>query len=400
MIWLDVTVTLPDKTTIECGEIVVEDSYNNGAFQYTASYLEHPKAFALDPVSLPLSPNEFIAERKEGIFAVFEDALPDDWGRKILIQKANLPRKKQRAVDLLEVLGANGLGALSFMAKGEKVQKNSPAEIVDLPDLLEAALRYDAGLSVTEEQLTMLHIHGSSPGGARPKSVVRKENKSLWIAKFPRESDSFLIEALESGCLKMAQKAGLIVPEFELINVGNRKVLLVKRFDVTNAGGRYHMISMKTLLKAEGYYYLSYNDIFEVLKKYSAQPSIDIPLFFRQMVFNAAIGNTDDHLKNFCMLRKENGFCLSPVYDVLPDVSNKREHTLSFPLGYGGLPPDKAAMQKIGESYKIPQTEEFIESVFLAVFNWKKVFRECNVPEHDIEKLEWSISRRLNALEK
>jgi serine/threonine-protein kinase HipA len=47
------------------------------------------------------------------------------------------------------------------------------------------------------------------------------------------------------------------------------------------------------------------------------------------------IGNTDDHLKNFSMLHKETGFCLSPAYDLLPDIHGKRSHSLSFPEGAG-----------------------------------------------------------------
>jgi hypothetical protein len=46
-------------------------------------------------------------------------------------------------------------------------------------------------------------------------------------------------------------------------------------------------------------------------------------------------GNTDDHLKNFSMLHKETGFCLSPAYDLLPDIHGKRSHSLSFPEGAG-----------------------------------------------------------------
>ena len=135
---------------------------------------------------------------------------------------------------------------------------------------------------------------------------------------------------MEAGCLEMAKESGLPTPDFELRDVGKRKVLLVRRFDISDKGGRYHMISMQTLLQAEGYYYLGYNDLFEILRKYSFQPSVDIPILFRQMVFNVAIGNTDDHLKNFSLLHDDSGFYLSPAYDLLPDIAERREHILHF----------------------------------------------------------------------
>ncbi|CCK79076.1 type II toxin-antitoxin system HipA family toxin [Desulfobacula toluolica] len=404
MIWLDVNITLPDNTTINCGEIVTREPDKKGiipgAFQYTREYLEHPKAFPLDPVTLPLRQEEFTVQRPEGIHAVFEDALPDNWGRKILIQKAGLPRSEQRPPNLLGVLGANGLGALSFAPKGQITHINQPADIVSLPDLLEAALRYDAGLPVNEKQLKLLFVHGSSPGGARPKTLVQREPGYLCLAKFPKHDDSFCVERIEAGCLEMARLSGLDVPDFEIREVGGRNILLIKRFDISEHGGRYHMISMQTLLQAEGYYQLGYKDLFEILRKYSFQPSVDIPMLFRQMTFNAAIGNTDDHLKNFCILHKEPGFCLSPAYDVLPDLYERREHVLSFPMGSGQLPPNRLTLQQIGKKLKIPRTEGIIDDVLSAVSKWKEIFQQYRVPEFDIQRLEWGIQRRLSALEK
>jgi len=245
----------------------------------------------------------------------------------------------------------------------------------------------------------MLFVHGSSPGGARPKVSIRKDEGSLWLAKFPRHSDTYCVEPIETGCLEMAKSSGLPVPEFEIKDIGNQKVLLVERFDISKHGGRYHMISMQTLLQAEGHYYLGYSDLFNILRNYSYQPSIDIPILFRQMVFNVAIGNTDDHLKNFCMLQKKPGLCLSPVYDIVPDIAGVREHTLSFPMGNGSLPPGRLALKQIGESLNISNADEIIADVFFAVSNWKTIFKKYNVPESDIQRLEWGIDRRLSALE-
>jgi serine/threonine-protein kinase HipA len=159
------------------------------------------------------------------------------------------------------------------------------------------------------------------------------------------------------------------------------------------------MISMKILLQAQGYYFLGYQNMFDAVKAHSCQPSVDVPLLFRQMVFNAAIGNTDDHLKNFCMLHKESGYCLSPVYDVLPDLYEKREHSLSFPLGAGFLPPNGKKLQRIGESLNIEAAGMMIDTIREAVSGWKKVFQHYNVPESHIQRLEWGINGRIEFLE-
>ena len=158
------------------------------------------------------------------------------------------------------------------------------------------------------------------------------------------------------------------------------------------------MISMQTLLQADGYYHVNYNELFEIIKHYSCQPSIDIPFLFLQMVFNVAIGNTDDHLKNFCMLHKEPGYCLSPAYDLLPDIHDRMEHTLSFPYGAGYLPPGRITLEKIGKSYNIENRNQVIDKVFQAVSDWQYVFKKFGVPESDIQRLKWNISRRIESL--
>lgn len=403
MIKLDVKLTLPDKTRVVCGEMVTTppDSRGmiQGAFRYAPEYLKHPAAFPLDPVNLPLSSKEFPAQRPEGVHAVFEDALPDDWGRKLLIQQAKLGRGEQTLPRLLEVMGANGLGALSFESKSILLDKKSSARIMDLEVLLEAALKYDAGLEMKADELRLLFQHGSSPGGARPKALVRKETGSFWIAKFPKHDDSFQVETIEAATLELAKRVGLTVPEFELHEIGKRKALLVKRFDISDREGRYHMISLQTLLQAQGYYYMSYGDLFEIVRSYSFQPSVDIPFLFRQMVFNVAMGNTDDHLKNFCMLHKEAGFFLSPAYDLLPDLYGKREHSLSFPFS-GSLPPDRQILQRIGQSLNLADTDQIIDQVAQGVSEWQGVFEEFNVPQKELMRLEQSITQRGNALKK
>ena len=94
------------------------------------------------------------------------------------------------------------------------------------------------------------------------------------------------------------------------------------------------MISLQTLLKAEGYHTCRYKDILDVVRKFSAEPAIDSERLFRQMVFNAVIGNTDDHLKNFWMIYGAGeGWRLSPAFDLVPDIGRRDEHVILFDTG-------------------------------------------------------------------
>ncbi len=128
MIKLDVTITFPDGKLCPCGELITtrpdKRGKIQGTFQYAKPFLEHPLAFALDPENLPLTLQVNSADRPQGVHAVFEDALPDDWGRKLLAGKAALTRSEQTVPRLLEALGANGLGALSFTAQKQNAKSD------------------------------------------------------------------------------------------------------------------------------------------------------------------------------------------------------------------------------------------------------------------------------------
>lgn len=394
---IDVHIILPDGARLPCGEIVTAEPDSRGAmrgaFRYADAYLSHSDAFPLDPNQLPLSREEFQTLRPSGVHAVFEDALPDDWGKKLLIRKGRLRRGEQTVPRMLQVLGENGLGALRFLPADGPATRPSAAGMPEIHQILEAAYRYDAGETLISDDMAMLFRAASSPGGARPKALVMDDAGRHWIAKFPSSRDALDMIGIEAATLMIARRCGVVVPDFFVEKIGARSVLFIKRFDVVSGGGRRHMISAQTLLGAEGYYVLSYTDLFMALRSLTHQPSVDLPAFFRQMVFNAAMGNTDDHLKNFTILHDRQGYCLSPAYDLLPDTANRREHVLQFIMDH--LPPDRDRLLRLAAKWRIKSAKNIIDAVVDAVSDWKSVFEHAAVPPTDIARLEASIRRRL-----
>ena len=320
MIKLDVWLTLPSGKSIKAGALVVADPDNvrgalKGQFRYTPEYLENPKAFLLDPLHLPLSADTFDADRPHaGVHGVFEDSLPDDWGRRLLVRRYKLDRKNQRIPQLLQLLGAQGLGALSYMEKDRPDLKTTGVPIRHLQKLALLTKRFEQDEAVDDDELSLLFQAGSSPGGARPKALVKDESGS-YLAKFASARDQLDVVSLEAAAMELGRRAGIETADSRLLALGSRKCLLVKRFDINEAGGRNHMISMQSLLKADGYYYAGYRDMAEVIRHVSTQPRQDLQKLYRQMVFNVMIGNTDDHVKNFIMLHNDEGWQLSPAFD-------------------------------------------------------------------------------------
>lgn len=396
MVWL----TLPVAEVVKAGELAIDEPDARGAlegqFRYTPEYLENPKAFPLDSLHLPLSADIFDADRPHaGVHGVFEDSLPDDWGRKLLVRRYKLGRKDQRIPQLLRLSGNQGLGALSYMEKGRPDLKTTGVSLRHLQELVLLAEKFEKDGTVDDDELSLLFQAGSSPGGARPKALVKDEN-GAYLAKFASAGDQLDVVSLEAAAMELGRRAGIETADSRLLALGSRKCLLVKRFDINEAGGRNHLVSMQSLLKADGYYYAGYRDMAEVIRHVSALPARDLHKLYRQMVFNVMIGNTDDHLKNFIILHNDEGWRLSPAFDLVPNIGFNREHVLR--IGLDNRPPDlETLLQEAGHFglKRRQQTVEVIRKVHEAVSEWSTVFTACNVPEKDAQSIGKDINHRL-----
>jgi serine/threonine-protein kinase HipA len=407
VILLAVWVTLPDGENVSVGELACSDPDGGGTFksefEYAAGWLQHRQRFPLDPLSLPLRRGRFPAKNLDPPLAVFDDALPDDWGRALVIRGRQLSRSQQGIPFLLRELADHpraSVGALRFVANGGQPMSGETAGLIDLAKLAAAADAFEAGLAADPYGLQLLFAAGSSLGGARPKVLV-DDRERHWIAKFPsaKRDGRFDIVGLEAVGLDLATEAGLSVPVHKLQTLGgtNRRALLVERFDTTGVGGRRHMISLRTLCKERpGIYAQTYSELAEVVRQVSAEPQHDVDRFFRQMVFNAAYGNTDDHLKNFWMVHDRAGYRLSEAFDLLPDVAERREHTLAFEHDHGA--PSRAEMVALADRWNVNSAVTIMDDVLESVSNFQAVANARGVPTSNIDEIEADVIRRTKRL--
>jgi len=406
MIRLDVWLTLASGGSIKAGTLVVADPDSAGGglagqFRYTPEYLEHPKALALDPVRLQLTADTFNADRpRAGVHGVFEDSLPDDWGRRLMTRRYKLGRGEQRVPNLLRLLDNKGLGALSYVEEGSPELEKTSVSSRHLEELALLSEKFEQEpAAAIDDEFSLLFQAGSSPGGARPKALVEDENGS-YLAKFASARDQLDVVSLEAAAMELGRRAGIETAETRLLPLGiTRKCLLVKRFDINAADGRNHLVSMQTLLKADDFYNAGYRDLADVIKHISSQPGHDLHRLYRQMAYNIMIGNTDDHLKNFIMLHDETGWRLSQAFDLIPNIGFNREHVLG--IGLDARPPDLEGLLTEAKHFGIKrrqQTLNIIEEVHNAVSKWPIIFRECNVPDNDAESIGTDIGRRLDLM--
>ena len=137
-----------------------------------------------------------------------------------------------------------------------------------------------------------------------------------------RNNDESDTGAWEKVVHDLARMCGLNVPESKLEKFSNLgSTFLVKRFD-RDGEKRIHFASAMTLLgKTDGASAedgTSYLDMAGFIKAYGANPKSDLVELWKRIVFNMAVTNTDDHLRNHAFILTNNGWILSPLYDVNP----------------------------------------------------------------------------------
>lgn len=308
-----------------CGLATVEQAGRNVelcTFQYGRRYLERSDAIPIDPFRLPLDSMRFTAPN---IFGALHDAGPDAWGRRVL-ERCYADQTDQRygelpELDYLLLSSDSRVGALGFHTEIENYPIQPPPSVDQLPDLLAAADAVIDGTALSAELLAALHGAGSSMGGARPKAVVELGN-ALWVAKFPHRDDAFDYPRVEAATLSLASACGIDVPEIRLHEIDGRAVLLTRRFDreCTEVGYlRRHYLSAWTVLGLRGSLEKgSYLELADELRRWCADVGANQNELFRRMLFNIACGNTDDHPRNHALILSQQGYELSPVFDVVP----------------------------------------------------------------------------------
>lgn len=401
MIKLNVWLNIDPEKVIRAGELVSSDPDSQGRlqgqFRYSPEYLNLLESFPLDPIHLPLSLETFNADRPyAGIHGVFEDSLPDDWGRRILARRYQLGRNHQRVPQLLAILGGHGMGALSYSRDDSTPVKKEGVDGQYLEDLQRLAAKFEKDATSIDGEMALLFQAGSSPGGARPKVLIN-DGEHAYLAKFASIKDQFNVVALESAAMELSRRAGVNAATTKCVPCGKGRVLLVERFDIDTATmRRNHVISMQTLLGAEGYYNLGYSDMATIIRRVSAHPIQDLHQLFKQLVFNVMIGNTDDHLKNFCMLYDGQAWRLSPAFDLVPNIGLNSEHVLR--IGLANLIPNRDTLRAEAKKFGIKQrakADELINIMLSVVSDWKMVFKEFEVPKRDMDVLGKDIENRL-----
>ncbi|MFZ4707614.1 MAG: type II toxin-antitoxin system HipA family toxin [Bacteroidales bacterium] len=371
------------------------------SFEYSHDWIESTEQIVLDP-DIGWYKGQQYPDSKEN-FGVFFDSMPDTWGRTLMKRRSVLnaqeegkPSPNLYEIDyLIGVFDECRMGALRFKHDSEGPfldnNQNTPTPpIGNIRELQHAAeiLESDEDSEVVKKWLALLLAPGSSLGGARPKSNVRDEHGDLWIAKFPSNRDTIDKAAWEFLAYKLALSAGIEMSLSRIEKIsGNYHTFFTKRFDRLKQE-RIHFASAMTMtgnneetIKEKP---ASYLDIAEFIQYSGSQNKNDLHQLWKRIVFNIAISNTDDHLRNHGFILTKHGWKLSPAFDMNPSIE-KDGLALNIDSDNNALKFELA--KSVGEYFQLTDSdmETILMQVKTVVSGWRLVAHNIGISRSEQE---------------
>ena len=370
------------------------------AFEYHSDWLKNELRFSLQP-SLPLSNTTFYPKRYQRMFGALGDSAPDSWGRRLMQRNEGVLAKsnQQKARLLLEsdyLLGVTDfcrMGALRFKYSDsheylQPISQGIPKPI-EIEKITEITRKLESGDESFDELRTIVEA-GSSLGGARPKASVIDDAGRLAIAKFPKKSDHYCIQTWEHIALLIAERAGIDVPNHELLRVGDFNILLSRRFD-RQGEIRIPFLSAMSMLNAKDGDVGSYPEIADQLSRHGLSAQKCSEELFRRVILNVLITNTDDHLRNHGFLwANHKGWVLSPVYDINPMPRRKGGIILATNIS---LTDPTCSVELAIEQHglfgvSLKKAKSIAANVGEAVSQWKTLADRFKIDRNEIDYME------------
>jgi len=375
-------------------------------FEYDLSFLS--SGIEISPFKLPVRPGVSVADTMifGGLFGVFNDSLPDGWGRLLLdraVEQHGINRGQLNPLDRLAYVGRHGMGALSYEPE------LGPPDAGDTPLALDKLAEESAAvLSGEREEVIeeLLRLNGSS-SGARPKIVAQVSDDkkriihgqqelqpgySHWMIKFPSSQDAKEVGAIEYAYSLMAREAGVEMPETHLFRRATKKYFGTNRFD-RNGDARIHMHSLGGLIHADHRTpSLDYDTVLRVTFALTRNIQ-EAEKAYALACFNVLAHNRDDHVKNFSFLiNDQNEWTFAPAYDLVFSYGPGGEQSMLV-MGEGKN-PGAAQLQALAKQHGIKNGPAILAKVQKAVANWPLYAEQAEVSRKSSKEIEGKIKLR------
>ncbi len=360
-------------------------------FEYDGAFLA--TKLELSPVHLPLAPGVFVGQSNvlDGLMGVFDDSLPDGWGRLLIDRRAaelGLSVRSLSPLDRLTLVGARSMGALVYEPE-IALEDPTIVRLAELARETETVLKGTSGADL--EQLIAI---GGSPKGARPKVLLQlsptgemhfgaktiEPGFTAWLVKFRAKQDDPYSASLEHSYFLMAKAAGLDVPRTQVLGKAKRDpgYFAIERFDRVGAMRRHAHTLGGLLHLSHGYVALDYRDLLKLTRKLTRNEAA-VAEMFRRACFNVFAHNRDDHTRNFAFVMDERGsWQPSPAYDLTFTDGPGGEHTML--IAGEGRAPSKEHLLKLAKECGLKHADEIVDQVRAAVNRFKDFAEQADVP--------------------
>jgi serine/threonine-protein kinase HipA len=279
-------------------------------------------------ISLPKREEPFSRRECRPFFA---GLLPEESQREHAAKALGLSQGNDFA--LLKALGGDVAGALTFWPEDETLPEYDGSQATEplgdnaLVELLDALpkrplLAGEGGLRLSlagaQAKVPVVLVDGkiALPLPGQPTTHILKPP----IGRFPTTTEN------EAYIMQLAAAVGLSVAPAEPRKIGDRSYLLVTRYDraIAQDGSLYRLhqedfcqalgVAPEHKYAAEGG--PTFRNGFELLRKATARPALEILKLIDAAIFNLIAGNADAHGKNYSLLYKSSGLELAPLYDL------------------------------------------------------------------------------------
>ncbi len=408
-----VWVWLPGATDpVVAGALVRTDRLVAGegvlAYAYGRSYLGLTGAISLFTPELPLDaatkdpsdprPNPaWRGYTPEGgrrplpLAGCLRDAAPDAWGRRVLNSRlAADPDIPLSELTYLLESGSDRIGALDFQRSSSHYAARGRTASLD--QLVRAAELVERGEPIPDD-LAAAALHGTSIGGARPKALLEQGGRHL-IAKFSSATDDRPVVKAEAAAMLLAARCGIDAAPVEVVEVSGKPVLLVERFDRTPARCRRAVVSALTVLGVDelSARYSSYAELAAAIRFAGwDRPAAQLRELYTRMVFNVAVSNTDDHLRNHAAFWDGTTLELTPAFDISPQRRSMTVANQAIALGTDG---DRTSQFRVARraagAFGISDSgaADIIEHVCSTIRAcWSEICDEARLPRAEADQL-------------
>jgi len=321
-----------------------QDASGSLEFTYAPGWLERDDAFPLSR-TLPLSSTPYEHKQARPFFA---GILPEESPRAAIAKILGISDGNDFA--MLERIGGECAGAVSLFPEGQQpsdienrmrtLDEDELARIIqELPrrPLMAGEEGVRLSLAGAQDKLPVL-MNGNTivlPLGNTPSTHIIKPEPE----RFPG------LVANEVYCMQLARRAGLNVPDTHARMIGDRRCIIVTRYDREPGPSgvvRLHQEDFCQALRRppERKYQQeggpTVRECIALLREWSTTPVLDLLAFVDALLFNMLIGNADAHGKNYSMIYAAGTRRLAPLYDLVATIAwPELSARLAMSIGHG-----------------------------------------------------------------